>query len=263
MNDPSLTHSDGGDAFQVMFSAGELRVLSLDELDEAFNAGKVDERTFVLAPGTTEWARLGDLLGIETAPEAPAPVAAAPLSYVPQRPAPQAAPLPTVIVAAPQAPQVSSIEGGAFSTRPVAFDLDDDLSEQHLRPKRRAPVVVALAMVALGVGGFFAYRTASAPSDAAMTAAAAAAAVPVAPPVTTPTITPTVPVAAPIDDNHRVVLTDDQKRALAAADKAHATKAASQHAARAATATHSSGKHSKEKVFHNGGSAYDPLNGSL
>lgn len=256
MNTPSLANPDGGDAFHVMFAAGELRILSLDELDEAFNSGKIDERTFVLSPGSSEWTRLGELLGLDEAPAAPAPVpqpAARPVMH-----AAPVAPIPSVIVAAP----ALDFAAAALSTRPVAFDLDDEISVEHLRPKRRAPLVVAIAMVALGVGGFFAFRSANL-SDAATTASAAAAAVPATPPgpVVTPTITPTVPVVAPIDDNHRVVLTDDQKRALAAADKAHATKAATQHAARAAAAPHT--KHSKEKVFHNGGSAYDPLNGSL
>ena len=254
MNQPSLATPDGGDAYHVMFTGGELRILSLDELDEAFNGGRIDERTFVLAPGSQEWTRLGNLLGLDVPPDAPAPIAKAPVAF-----APVMAPVPQ-LTAQPITP---AFDFGIPSTRPMAFDIDD-VNEESLRPKRRAPLVVAAALVALGVGGFFAYKSVNARSDVSMTAAAAAAAVPATPPAyVPPTITPSAPVVAPIDDNKRAALSDNQKARLAAADKDHATKSAAKHAARAAGSSGGHHKHSKEKVFNNGGAAGDPLNAAL
>src|SRR5438067_12441837 len=92
---PSAAIPDGGDAYHVLLGGGQLRVLSLDELDAAFNAGSIDERTFVLAPGSTEWTRLGDLAGLdEDPPPAPAPVMAPVRAFVPVA---VAAPAPSVI----------------------------------------------------------------------------------------------------------------------------------------------------------------------
>jgi hypothetical protein len=281
---------DGGDAYHVMLAGGQLRVLSLDELDEAFNAGDIDERTFVLSPGTTEWTRLGELLGLDGEGDAAAaaPVAApqvqhvAPVMSAPvmgmgmsapvmaARPQPHVAPAMVMTPSSPPPssmipPATISVAPPVMSTRPVAFDLDLDVPDDALKPKRRAPVFVAVALFAIAGAGLVAFKNMPAQSEAAATAAAAAAAVPAAPPPQSATPTPTYAATqtAAIDDKPK--LTDDQKKALLDADKTRAAKAAANRAAKAERAPHhhSGGKHSKEKVFHNGGSAYDPLNASL
>src|SRR5947209_10347429 len=78
--------------WNVAFRSGEIRSMTLDELDAAFDAGAIDANTKVMAPGTTEWVRLGVAAGLnEPAPPPPAPSSApqsfgpvsAPASYAP------------------------------------------------------------------------------------------------------------------------------------------------------------------------------------
>src|ERR1700720_3855967 len=62
--------------WHVQVEAGDVRLWTLDQLDAAFKAELVDESTFVLEVGKTEWMQLGTLLGgdddaspaVETAP---------------------------------------------------------------------------------------------------------------------------------------------------------------------------------------------------
>jgi hypothetical protein len=249
------------DEYQVMLAGGQMRALSLDQLDALYQAGAIDEASFVLPPGTTEWTRLGILIGVEDDAAAAPPTQASPMQA-----APVYTPAPAASLPAPSPIAQSSV---IPSTRPVAFDLDD-MPETALRPKRRAPVFVALGLAAVGAAGFFAWKTGKLGpiDDAASTAAAAAAAVPATPPpapepaAATP-IAQSAAVAPPILDT-RPKLTDEQRKALAKADEQHAAKAAAAHAARtkhAASSHH--GKRAKEKVFSNGGDEHDPLNAKL
>jgi len=49
--------------WHVQIEAGDVRLWTLDQLDAAFKAELVDESTFVLEVGKTEWMQLGTLLG--------------------------------------------------------------------------------------------------------------------------------------------------------------------------------------------------------
>jgi hypothetical protein len=51
--------------WSILLPNGEVRTGTLDELDEAFNAGAVDASTLVLAPGATEWSTIGALACID------------------------------------------------------------------------------------------------------------------------------------------------------------------------------------------------------
>jgi hypothetical protein len=67
-----------GSAFElwhVQLPAGGVRTLSLDELDAAFQAGSVNERTMVLKAGAIHWTTLGEAAGIEEQPNSLAPFA--------------------------------------------------------------------------------------------------------------------------------------------------------------------------------------------
>jgi hypothetical protein len=71
------------DVWHVRLANGETRALSLDELDRAFNEGWVDERTLVLRAGAIRWVPLGEIAGLDDAPEPepePAPYSIAPFA---------------------------------------------------------------------------------------------------------------------------------------------------------------------------------------
>ena len=50
----------------VQVTATDIRSMTLDELDDAYQADRIGEATLVLQPGTSRWARLGDVAGIDT-----------------------------------------------------------------------------------------------------------------------------------------------------------------------------------------------------
>lgn len=71
------------DIWHVRLDNGETRALSLDELDRAFDEGWVHERTLVLKAGAIRWVPLGEIAGLDAAPESepePAPYSIAPLA---------------------------------------------------------------------------------------------------------------------------------------------------------------------------------------
>ena len=69
-------------SWHVQVARGDVRLWTLDQLDAAFKAELVDESTFVLEVGKTEWMQLGTLLGLgDEEPAAPAP----PGSHTPAR----------------------------------------------------------------------------------------------------------------------------------------------------------------------------------
>jgi hypothetical protein len=232
--------------WHVRLPNGSVCTMTLDDLDDAFQNGKIDERTYVLKQGDTAWATLGALLGIDDAPAAPSvtppPVVVAPISYP---------------------PPVSSVP--IYSLRPVVSDLDDsdlDFAGPQFRSskKRTAMIaggVVGAALIAIAVATLGSSDGKQAPIATKQPAVTAAAAAP-PPVVATPAPTDTAPAAT---DR----LTDAQKRALADADKSLSAKQAAQQKARmnAAPTHHSSYKSDGKPVFHKGGDKHDPLNQSL
>lgn len=68
---PELGSSD--DEWRVRFATGEL-TMTLDELDVAFEAGRIDVDTMVCAPGGFTFARLGAVAGLDEPAPSLAPV---------------------------------------------------------------------------------------------------------------------------------------------------------------------------------------------
>jgi hypothetical protein len=60
----------------VQLADGDVHRVTLDQLDEGFQAGHIDEKTMVLAAGASRWKALGELAGIDEGDNvAPQPVA--------------------------------------------------------------------------------------------------------------------------------------------------------------------------------------------
>lgn len=53
------------DCWRVLLLTGEVRAMSLDELDEAFQAGLIDAETPLLPPGESMWTRVGVAAGLD------------------------------------------------------------------------------------------------------------------------------------------------------------------------------------------------------
>ena len=216
----------------VKTSDGDVHRVTLDQLDEAFQAGRIDENVMVLAAGATKWAKLSALAGLDE----PAPMA----------------PMPS-------------------SLRPVSMDLSLDVDENAFRKKSRKGLVVGTMVGILAVfGGILVMNRAHVGSSDAP-AAAAAAALPVAPAEPPPVAAappaivtlPTATAAPPPADTSAIKLNDDQKAKLAAADKAMDQKSKARKKNRpAAAVSHSSAKY-KSQGFTTGGSKGDPLNASM
>jgi hypothetical protein len=127
------------DLWQVKLSEGCVVEMTLDEIDTAFNAGRINARTSVLPPGDFRWTTLGDAAGLEDddRPTEPAPYSIAP---------------------------VAADIGADFASTPpppmVDLDYDVDLSSAAGVPKKGSlfgkVVGVGLlftVLVALGIGG--------------------------------------------------------------------------------------------------------------
>jgi hypothetical protein len=59
------------DLWYVMLADGDVHRVSLDQLDEAFQAGHIDQETLVLAAGARQWIPLGQLAGLDETPPPP------------------------------------------------------------------------------------------------------------------------------------------------------------------------------------------------
>jgi hypothetical protein len=238
----------------VKLPDGDVEPMTLDELDEAFQRGDVNERTMVLAAGSTQWAKLGELAGLDQ------PAAQRPMSLV-DIPAMN---MPTVNRGyAPMPP----------SMRPVSVDLDgfgdDDLS---FRPAKKSKKWVFGVVVVAGVLGFAAFQGARSgvfsisKLMSSSSQATAAATMPVATPAPAPAPSPDpAPAAAPAPTASDSRFSPDQRDKLAAADKLRDLKTklhAKAHAA--AVSVHSSASHSKSgQGFTTGGNKFDPLNATI
>lgn len=234
------THA-GIDLWRVQLVAGEVRAMSLDALDDAFQSGLITETTPVLPPGATAWTKLAEAAGLD-APQADANV-------------------PSV---APMAVTVADSTGDATPFAPsrgLPADLDlDALPDEAFKPKKgRIFAVVGLAVLLLGGVGLAASRVdIAANAQSSLSAQAANKAAAAAPP------------PAAVDVNEAApakTLTEEQKAKLAEADKAREAAAAAREAKRAKDRPSAPAKRGpREKSttpFVNGGNKYDPLNGAL
>ncbi len=242
------THA-GMDLWRVQLATGEVRVMSLDALDDAFQSGLITESTPVLPPGGAAWTKLADAAGLD-------------------HPSPPATSDNNVPSVAPMAVNVAESTGDATpyaNHSPYSLpDLDiDAMSDEAFKPKRgRIFAVIGLAVV-LVVGLGFAATKAGNIAGAASNSlsapggdkAAAAAAAP-------PPAAVDVNTAAPAK-----TLTDEQKAKLAEADKAREAAAAARDAKRAkdrpSGPARRGPREKSSQPFVNSGNKYDPLNGAL
>jgi hypothetical protein len=258
------TQDDAEEQYYVLHDNQESELMTLDELDTAFQEERIHEETLVCRVGDTKWLKLRELANLdeeEAEQAAPAPVASVPQPvaqpfaqpFVPAVVAPaqpQAAYVPPSFPPArTQAPAVapyrtSSTPSAAYqpmtlsaptSMSPMAFDLDD-IDAAALRPKRRVGLIAA-GIGLLAVGGIAAVSLAGsadkiAPTVAVPTAAAAAALSPST--LDSLKTSPAAPAAVPSPAPAPAVeaeapkatgrLTDDMKAALLAQDKERETK---------------------------------------
>lgn len=238
------THA-GMDLWRVQLSTGEVRVMSLDALDDAFQAGVITESTPVLAPGATAWTKLADAAGLES--DAPA------------------ADVPSI---APLAVSVSESTGDAtpYAAQRGQFaipDIDlDAMGDEAFAPKRgRMFAMVGIAVLFVGGLGFAATRLGNIAgvAQSSLVSQAAAKAAAAQPP----------PAAVDLNeaDARAKILTEEQKARLAEFDKireaAAAAKEAQRKKDRPAAPTKRGPREKGTAPFANGGDKYDPLNGAL
>lgn len=223
--------------WRVQLPTGELRAFSLDALDEAFNAGLINDSTMVLAPGSTSWAPLSVVAGLDAT-----------------EPAVQTPSLSPVAISY-GAPQADSFPPPA----PAPYDLSD-VSDDALKPKRgRMAIVAGIGVAAIAACGvLLAPKLGKVLANVHPDKAAAANAIQAPPPAVDVT-----------GDGYKpkTQLTEEQKRLLVEADKKKEEErkkreaAAAEERAKAASKKRPRGKSSQP--FVNGGDKYDPLNGAL
>jgi hypothetical protein len=232
------------DVWHVQLESGEVRILTLDQLDAFYQNGIIDEETYILRDGTMEWLKLRDVLGESEPAAQPARPAAAPavLSYgsVP-----------------PYQPPYQT----HYSTRPVVSEIDpgelDDLDALPFKRSSKGKYILgvgAIGAVALMVAVLGANRIGKSAPEASV-GAAVVNALPTTPAVIIPPPPPVVDPVAP-------ALKDDVKKALADKDNQLNQKIEQRKQSRlknAAPATHKA----SPPPFHKGGNAYDPLNAKL
>jgi hypothetical protein len=241
------THA-GMDLWRVQLATGEVRVMSLDALDDAFQSGLITESTPVLPPGAVAWTKLADAAGLDASP-----------------PPADAGNVPSV---APMAVSLSDT-GDATPTSyanqsPYSLpDLDiDAMHDEAFKPKKgRGLAVIGLAVVLVGGLGFAATKVGNISSSASNSLSISAA--PVAPAAAQPP-----PAAVDVNTGAPAkTLTDEQKAKLAEADKAR--EAASAAAAAKRAKDRPSGparrgpREKSSQPFVNSGNKFDPLNGAL
>jgi hypothetical protein len=228
--------SSDHDLWYVKTADGDVERLTLDQLDEAFNAGRIDENVTVLPAGESKWVRLGTLLGLDQ-PATPPRVSFAPVPN---------------------------------SMRPVSIDLsdDDDTDIARLQKKSRKGIAIAAAAAALSIpaamlGANRMHLGSSAGSTPNVAAAAVQAPPPVtaAPPPPAPALAPPAATTATASADSR--FTDEQKAKLDAADKTLDAKVKAKEKARISGGGHHSAPKYESQGFTTGGNKYDPLNSGI
>jgi hypothetical protein len=247
--------------WHVRLATGEVHMVTLEQLDDAFQNGWIDESTLVSQDGS-DWSPLGEAAGLGSEEEAPAP-APQPVATRNQGYGYPGETTPTIFTSSPPTFQ------SPMSTAPVAFEIDDDL-DAPFRPRKRKWVYAFAAVAIVGAGGFGFTKMDSAPQIPPPVAAAS----PVVP--TQETFPPVAPppetkpsdsmgsnsLSKSADSAKDSQLSDDKKRALLEADKGRASKRKAPSAPQAAGGG-SPKPRSTAPVFHKGGSPHDPLNASL
>jgi hypothetical protein len=68
------------ESWHVVFGPGEVRELSLEQLDDAFRLEVIDENTLVWKPGMQQWMKLGLVAGLETPATESRPAVSVPMA---------------------------------------------------------------------------------------------------------------------------------------------------------------------------------------
>ena len=126
--------SDANELWYVQLSDGDVHRVTLDQLDEGFQAGHIDANTMVLASGSTRWTKLGELAGMD--------------EIAPPKAPPVLAPPPLSALFTPPPPLIES-------HRPVSVDLGDLDNVPGLPRRSRKTWIATLLGVAVlgGVAG--------------------------------------------------------------------------------------------------------------
>lgn len=190
MTHDESAHEDSEDRFYVQFDSREVELMTLDEIQGAFEAGQIHENTFLCREGDSEWLTLAVVAGLGDEPEAeaePAPVVER-RPPMPERrpdvavgetrpPMPQRQPEVAAGETRPPMPQrrpemqtqpaarfqvqsvppmAPSAPAPSLSYAPVTSNVDTsnlDFDELSMRPKRRWGLVLAAAAVLAVAGG--------------------------------------------------------------------------------------------------------------
>jgi hypothetical protein len=234
--------------WRVQLSTGEIRMMTLDGLDRAFEEGLIDARVPVLPPGASAWTTLGEAAGLDDEPKAE-----------------QTPSLSPVAIAAPSSAAAPGFE--APSGALLDLDLPDTFDE--LKPRRRGLVIGAAASVA-AVAVMFAVVAArlgaSMPTTTEVNATTVKATTVVqAPPPAVEALPAAEPAKKEVKEDAKPELSDWQKRMLVDADKAREEKARAKKQEKAEKAVRSQPKRQQKASsgLLNGGDKFDPLNGAL
>jgi hypothetical protein len=276
------TESDD-DLWHVQLGSGDVCLMTLEQLDEAFQGGVINENTYLWQEGSSGWVTLREVAGLDsdddssdagTSPQANPFVQPdrASESVWPSAPAAQTyGGYPAQDIYAPPLQNM-----GPHSTAPVVSPLRDmefDLEPVNFGRKKRSTGKWLFAAAVIGAAGFGATKynlLPSTPSNASpMVNAALAMPLPTPEATVAPTPPPPAPVAAaPVETTPAKALPDDVKQRLANADKKLADKhkakqqqAQTRHASSPRSGRRASG--GGDKVFTKGGETGDPLNSSL
>jgi hypothetical protein len=227
-----VTMSADSQLWYVKVQDGTVYPATLEQIDDAFNGGRINEDTLVLAAGETRWKRLGELAGLD-APESETPASVAPVA---------------ASIAPPASVQPSSL-------RPLSVDLEDS-DAAAMRPKSRKKRVLGTLGVAVVIGAaVFAVNRSS--MSTSHSSAAAAPPPPVAA-VSDPVVM--APAAAPSAEPPR--FSEEQKQKLLAADRARDEQVKARLKLREGSSHHGSRSY-KSQGFTSKGDKFDPMNNSL
>lgn len=292
-----MSNDQQEERWHVQLDSREVLVMTLEQLDEAFQQGLVHERTYVVQVGSSSWQTLGEVAGLGSEADAPAEAVAAASQGLPQataqrpvaRPAavggwPPVAVSPGFSVATSSLPPSSGSLQATRSVIPVVQDVipAHDFSSTDFKPRKTKLLVgmgIGVSAIAAGVFGLIqldAPPTSEAQAFPAAPMVAAAAAAPTTPssdPATTPTESP-IPAARTASQNTAgsedkqaapgTALSEDTKKALLAKDsgrissRKHRSRSTSNH-----TARRSSRSQTSSGPIRGGGNQHDPLNGNL
>jgi hypothetical protein len=264
--------------WRVQLSTGEIRMMTLEALDQAFDEGLIDARVPVLAPGASAWTTLGEAAGLDDVPTEQTPS------------------LSPVALAAPSSAQILPTE----SQLDMRAELDLPDSFEELAPRRRG-LMIGAAVAALAVAATIAVVAGKVGGSMPTTSDVTAAAVQAPPPAAVealpaPTPSPAAQAAEPVKDTNtanvaksandtsapksangstpksandtstaKPELSDWQKRMLLDADKAREDKSRAKKQEQAERAPKPAAKTPQKTSggFLNGGDRFDPLNGAL